>query len=65
MRVDGKPVLHDITWTVRTGESWAVVGPNGAGKSTLLRLVVGDEQAMPGGRVARLDAGRASRTYGK
>jgi molybdate transport system ATP-binding protein len=57
VRVDGKPVLHDVTWTVRSGESWAVVGPNGAGKSTLLRLVVGDEQAMPGGRVSRLELG--------
>jgi molybdate transport system ATP-binding protein len=51
------PVLHDVTWTVREGESWAVVGRNGAGKSTLLRLVVGDEQAMPGGRVSRLELG--------
>ena len=57
VRVDGVPVLHDLGWTVRAGESWAVVGPNGAGKSTLLRLVVGDEQAMPGGRVARLSLG--------
>jgi molybdate transport system ATP-binding protein len=61
VRVDGRPVLHDLTWHVREGESWAVVGPNGAGKSTLLRLVVGDEHAMPGGRVRRLELGeRAS-----
>ena len=57
MNVAGRPVLHDLTWTVRAGESWAVVGPNGAGKSTLVRLMVGDEQAMPGGRVRRLDLG--------
>ena len=44
-------------WSVRAGENWAVRGRNGSGKSTLLRLVVGDEQAMPGGRVARLDLG--------
>ncbi|HEX9287894.1 MAG TPA: ATP-binding cassette domain-containing protein [Anaeromyxobacteraceae bacterium] len=61
VRVDGHPVLHDLSWTIRAGESWAVVGPNGAGKSTLLRLLAGDEQAMPGGRVARLELGeRAS-----
>ncbi|MFL5271343.1 MAG: ABC transporter ATP-binding protein [Anaeromyxobacteraceae bacterium] len=61
VRVDGRPVLHDLSWHVREGESWAVVGPNGAGKSTLLRLVVGDEQAMPGGKVRRLQLGeRAS-----
>jgi molybdate transport system ATP-binding protein len=57
VRVDGRPVLKDLSWTVRGGESWAVVGPNGAGKSTLLRLVVGDEQAAPGGRVSRLELG--------
>jgi molybdate transport system ATP-binding protein len=57
VRVGGRPVLHDLSWRVRAGERWGVVGPNGAGKSTLLRLVVGDEQAMPGGRVARLDLG--------
>jgi molybdate transport system ATP-binding protein len=57
VRVDGIPVLHDVTWTVLEGESWAVIGRNGAGKSTLLRLVVGDEQAMPGGRVSRLELG--------
>jgi molybdate transport system ATP-binding protein len=54
-------VLHDVSWTVRRGEHWAVTGPNGAGKSTLLRLAVGDEHAMPGGRVSRLGLGeRAS-----
>jgi molybdate transport system ATP-binding protein len=61
VNVAGQPVLRDLSWTVRAGESWAVVGPNGSGKSTLLRLIVGDEQAMPGGRVARLTLGeRAS-----
>jgi molybdate transport system ATP-binding protein len=61
IRVEGRPVLHGVTWHVREGESWAVVGPNGAGKSTLLRLVAGDEHAMPGGRVRRLELGeRAS-----
>ncbi len=61
VRVDGRPVLHGLSWTVRAGDSWAVVGPNGAGKSTLLRLLVGDEQAIPGGRVSRFELGeRAS-----
>jgi molybdate transport system ATP-binding protein len=61
VRVDGHPVLHDVGFRVREGENWAVVGGNGAGKSTLLRLAVGDEQAMPGGKVSRLGLGsRAS-----
>jgi ABC-type polysaccharide/polyol phosphate transport system ATPase subunit len=33
--------LSDISFTVGSGESWALVGPNGAGKSTLLRLLAG------------------------
>jgi molybdate transport system ATP-binding protein len=35
-------ILSDINWTVRRGESWALVGPNGSGKSTLLSLISGD-----------------------
>jgi molybdate transport system ATP-binding protein len=35
-------ILRDITWTVRAGESWALLGPNGSGKSTLLSLILGD-----------------------
>jgi ABC-type polysaccharide/polyol phosphate transport system ATPase subunit len=33
--------LKDISFTIREGESVAIVGSNGAGKSTLLSLVVG------------------------
>jgi molybdate transport system ATP-binding protein len=35
-------ILHNIDWTVRRGENWALIGPNGAGKTTLLRLITGD-----------------------
>ncbi len=37
-----RTVLHDVNWTVKNGECWALKGPNGSGKSTLLSLVCAD-----------------------
>lgn len=42
MRYGDTIILHDINWTVRAGESWALLGPNGSGKTTLLSLILGD-----------------------
>ena len=36
----GTPVLLDVSFTVKKGETLAVVGPTGAGKTTLLSLIV-------------------------
>ncbi len=36
---DGRLLLDQITFAVRSGEHWALLGPNGAGKSTLLRVL--------------------------
>lgn len=35
-------ILSRLNWTVREGESWALLGPNGSGKTTLLSLILGD-----------------------
>jgi iron complex transport system ATP-binding protein len=35
----GQIILDDVTWTVRSGEHWALLGANGAGKITVLRLI--------------------------
>lgn len=37
-----RTVFRGLTWTIREGESWAVVGRNGAGKSALLSLISGN-----------------------
>ena len=42
MRYGGRVILENIHWTIRRGESWALLGPNGSGKSTLLSLIIGD-----------------------
>jgi iron complex transport system ATP-binding protein len=34
-----KPILNQVSFTVRTGDFVALVGPNGSGKSTLLRCI--------------------------
>jgi iron complex transport system ATP-binding protein len=43
-----RPILRDVSLTVRTGEVVALVGPNGAGKSTLIRVVSGVVAATRG-----------------
>ena len=52
MALNGHRVLHDLNWTLRRGENWAVLGSNGAGKSTFLRLLRGEVWPAPvdGGR---------------
>jgi molybdate transport system ATP-binding protein len=42
VRYGQQAILHNVDWTVRRGEHWAVLGPNGSGKSTLLSVIIGD-----------------------
>lgn len=37
---DGAPVISDVSFTVRRGETVAIMGANGSGKSTLLRALL-------------------------
>ncbi len=55
--LNGKTILRDLNWALRTGEHWSVLGTNGSGKSTFLRLLRGEIAPAPrrGRRVYRLD----------
>jgi ABC-2 type transport system ATP-binding protein len=37
----GREVLHDLSFTVQTGEVFALLGPNGAGKTTTVEILEG------------------------
>jgi Fe-S cluster assembly ATP-binding protein len=39
--VEGKEILHNVTLTVKTGETHVLFGPNGSGKTTLLMTIMG------------------------
>jgi molybdate transport system ATP-binding protein len=41
VRPTGEPAFEDLSWTVREGETWAVVGPVGAGKTALTDILLG------------------------
>ncbi len=58
-RPESFAAIKNVSFTLRRGESMAVVGPNGAGKSTLLSLVAGLSRPDAGsiavnGRIAAL-----------
>ena len=44
----GKPVLKDVSFSVRRGEMLSIIGRNGAGKSTLTKLLCGFEKPDSG-----------------
>ncbi|GIQ86977.1 hypothetical protein KIPB_008927, partial [Kipferlia bialata] len=45
---DGAPLLRNVSFTVRDGESLAIVGNSGCGKSSILRVLAGLWQAADG-----------------
>jgi len=38
---DGKPVLHNVSFSLQPGDVLGVLGPSASGKSTLARMIVG------------------------
>ncbi|MGD0534278.1 MAG: ABC transporter ATP-binding protein [Methanoregula sp.] len=47
---DGRDVIRDVSFSIRSGEIFGIIGPSGSGKSTLLRLLDLIEQPT-GGRL--------------
>ena len=50
--IEGKELLHDVTWRLGPGDRVGLVGVNGAGKTTLLKLIQGSLEPTAG-RVKR------------
>jgi len=50
VRLGGRQVLSDVTFSLEKGDFTGIIGPNGAGKTTLLRVILGMTEAS-GGRV--------------
>lgn len=44
----GRPILKDISFTLKDGQIMTIVGPSGAGKTTLLRIIAGLESKDSG-----------------
>jgi molybdate transport system ATP-binding protein len=60
VRYEDRVILRDINWTVRAGESWALLGPNGSGKTTLLSLILGDNPQVYGNDIVVFGKQRGS-----
>lgn len=59
-RIDGRPVLRNVTLQAFDGEVIGLIGPNGSGKSTLLRTLAGFLRPSSG---ELLIAGKPFRSY--
>ena len=56
LRRDNKPIIEDLSITLKEGELVALVGPNGSGKSTLLEAIMNTHPLSSG--TLRICAGK-------
>ena len=47
------PVLHEVSFTIHTGHTVALLGANGAGKSTAIDLLLGLKRPSGGREIGR------------
>jgi zinc/manganese transport system ATP-binding protein len=48
VRLGGREILKDVSFSVSPGEFTGLIGPNGAGKTTLLRVILGLQPVTSG-----------------
>lgn len=50
LRVGGRWILPNTSWTIRRGQNWVVLGPNGSGKTSLTAALTGEVPVVAGRR---------------
>lgn len=67
LRRDANTVLHDVDWSVESGQHWVVLGANGSGKTSLVRIAAlythpsAGEVYVCGQRLGEMDVREARR----
>jgi len=56
LRVGGRWILPDTSWTIAQGQNWVVLGPNGSGKTSLTAALTGEVPVVAGLRWLNPDA---------